>query len=365
MRQIVCVSCSSWEEAPRRFAHLVQGLRDTEILFFEPAAPFFSGLRRPREGKQVAPNVIAFTLPSDVAGSEDLLLRAEHYTGRNAKYIRGCMAHNGFTKPLLWLCSPNNAGLADLVPHDGLVYDCDRAWPYSLEEWEAALCQDADIVFAATPSLEEDLAQLSANVVLLPNGADYGRFQIAANDFPSYPADISGLPRPIFGFLGEVDDFTRADCVLYAAGNSPDWSFVFVGPFSKTNPSYAGLKRLENVYMLGAKSETTLPRYLSRFDVCLELCNEREYNPELVSERLYQYLASGRPIVALRAREQADFSDVVYDAGFDVEFLTSCRLALQEQSPDIAALRRRYAQEADWAGRAETLGHILDYSGLL
>lgn len=365
MHQIVCVSCVRWEEAPHRFAHLVNGLSDTKILFFEPAQSIFSGLRRPREGKQVAEHVMVFTLPNDVAWSEDALPKADRFTDRNARFIRSCMADNGFTKPLLWLCCPNGAGLADLVDHSGLVYDCDRPWPNLPEPWEASLCQDADIIFAATPSLQKHLSQFSNNVVLLPNGADYRLFQAAAGTFSSYPADISSLPGPIFGYLGTVDDFTMTDCVLYAANSSPDWTFVFVGSFSKTNPAYAALKRLNNVHILGAKSRATLPRYLNRFDVCLELGNERDGNPELVSERVYQYLATGRPIVALRSQQQTAFGDVIYDASFDIEFLTSCRLALEDQGADMAALRRTYAKEADWANRAETLRYILDSSGLL
>lgn len=365
MHQIVCVSCTRWEEAPRRFSHLTKGLSDTEILFFEPAQSLFSGLRRPREGKRIAENVVAFTLPNAVAWSEDALPKADRFTGRNARYILNCMADNGFVRPLLWLCCPNGAGLADFIPHSGLIYDCDRPWPDLPEVWEASLCQDADIVFAATPSLQTYLTQFSANVVLLPNGADYNLFCSAARPLSSYPADIASLPGPIFGYLGTVDDFTMADCILYAANNSPDWTFVFVGPFSKTNPSYAALKHLSNVHILGPKSRATLPRYLSRFDVCVELCNERDFNPELVSERIYQYLATGRPIVAFRPKQQTAFGDVIYDASFDIEFLTSCRLALGDRAADIAALRQTYAKEASWSNRTKTLWHILDASGLL
>lgn len=367
LRHIVCLANARWDDAPRRLANLLGPLHemDVEVLFFEPALPFFSSARRPREGKLVAPGVTAYTLPAFVDWTEDGLSQTDRLTSRNARYIQKCMADNRCNMPLLWLCCPNGLALLDLLPYEGLVYDCDEDWSVFPESWEKALCGEADVVFAASEPLRQRLEPFSSNVALLTNGVDYALFRAAGQTFDAYPADLASIPRPIFGYLGKVDDFTDLDAICYVARSCPQWSFVFVGPFSRLNPGYSTLKRLKNVHLLGEKSQATLPRYLSRFDVCLEPFPGRNESPDVLSERVYQYLTSGHPIAAMTENELEQLPDAIYYARFDIEFLSACRFALEEQSSELAARRKAYAQAADWDVLSQELVRILESSGLL
>lgn len=366
MNQIVCISNTRWEERPGRLDQLLRPLQDAEVLFFEPTQSIFSGLHRPREGKNVRHGVTVYTLPAHVDWSEDALPRAERFSARNANYIFSCMMEKGFRDPLLWLCCPNAIGLIDQLPHSGLIYDCDRTWPEQAAAWETELCSEADVVFAASQPLRERLCLLSSNCALLENGVDYELFSAAAKTYEHLPADLSGLRRPVLGVLEPVDDFTILEPVRYAAAAMPDCSFVFLGHVSKTNRGYSALKKLGNVHFLGEKSLRTLPRYLSGFQVCLFLGNERERTPELIPDCIYPYLASGHPIVAMEQRQRPQvFRDVIDYAASELEFLSCCQKALSEQSPQLCRRRQDYARRADWSGRSQELRHILETNGLL
>ena len=367
LRQILCVANARWDDAPCRLANLFGPLHemDVEVLFFEPALPIFSSGRRPREGTLVSPGVIAYTLPAFVDWTEEGVAQTDRLTNRNARYIQRCMADHRCKMPLLWLCCPNSVGLLDLLPYEGLVYDCDQDWSAFPPTWEQTLCGEADVVFTASDILRQRLAPFCSNVAVLTNGVDYSLFRAAGETFDAYPADLAAIPRPILGYLGTVDDFTDLDAICYAARNCPQWSFVFVGSFSHLNPGYSTLKRMKNVHLLGEKSRATLPRYLSRFDVCLEPFPGRKESPDILSQRVYQYLASGHPIAAMTENELEQLPDAIYYARFDIEFVSACRFALEEQSPELIARRKAYAQAADWSALSGELVHILESNGLL
>ncbi len=364
--QIVCISYTLWDRSVR-FRMLTQTIPNAEILFFEPAQPLLSKYRRPREGAKTAPNVTAFTLPASVPSGEEGAARIAQRSRKNAAYIRRCMLEHAFDEPVLWLTCPDQAGLIyELSEARGLVYDCDRDWQGFPYDWEAALAEEADVVAAAAPSIQNRLRQFSGNVVMLPNGVDYPLFSQAAGTFPSLPTDLQRVFSPIFGYLGEVDDFTQLSPVYRAASQHPEWNFVFVGPCSRRNPGFSQLNRLTNVFFLGEKSLSTQPRYLSGFDVCFSLVSEQMEDPAVAPEQLYQYLASGKPIVMMTGGKLDDFyREVVSAAHFDAEFVVSCEALLEEEhAQGHAALRIHYAEGADWQQRSRQLYQILDANGL-
>lgn len=368
MTQIVCVSHSRWDIGPNRVKNLIKWLPDADVLYFEPAQPFFSKLNRPREGKKVEKNVTAFTLPQNISTDEEAPTRIARRSKRNAAYIRKCMEEHSFEHPLLWLRCPDEVELAfELSECDGLLYDCDKDWSHlASHDWEAVLCSEADVVLAASSTLRARLLEYNDNIALIPNGLDYDLFSRSAKTYPSFPADLQGIPHPVFGYLGEVGDFVQLGPVFHAASTHPEWNFVFVGSYSRLNPRFPALKKLDNVHFLGKKSLPSLPRYLAGFDICISLLNDRDPEPALVSEQLYQYLSSGKPIVSMAAgNTQPFYSDVVYAAHFDIEFVNSCQFALEENSRTAAERRLQYAVEADWAVRGEKLVRIFEANGFL
>ncbi|MCD7886073.1 MAG: hypothetical protein LUG44_00405 [Clostridiales bacterium] len=365
MPQIICVSPHPWGQGPNRVGNLVRWLPQAEVLFFEPAQSRLSSLRRPREGGRVAKQVLAFTLPTGVPANEEAPARIARRSRQNAAFIRQCMAEHDFDRPVLWLRCPDQVELAFLLPEcGGLIYDCDQDWSRLPPEWEATLAGEADVVFAASEQLQEHLSQYSDNVALLPNGVDYPLFSQAAASYPTVPADLSRIPQPVFGYLGRVDDFTQLGPAYQAAAAHPEWSFVFVGPFSRQNPGCSAMRRQKNVFLLGEKSLPSLPRYLAGFDVCFTLLDERDPAPPLASEQLYQYLASGKPTVTMLSGDSEPFyGDVVYTAHFDIEFISACALALEEDGDAFARRRTAYAAAADWRLRGDYLEQMFDANG--
>jgi hypothetical protein len=365
--QIVCITFQRWERA-ERFQRLIQDLEDCQVLFFEPEQSLLSRLRRPREGVKLTENVTAYTLPASVPSGEEGSAQITLRSRRNAAYVRRCMADQGFESPLLWLTCPDQAGLLyEFNEARGIVYDCAQDWHGFPYDWGAAVTEEADVVLSASAVLEQQLSQLSGTVALLPNGVDYGPFSQSAEGFSSLPADLSRLPSPVIGYLGEVDGFTLLSPVQLCAENHPEWSFVFVGPYSRRNPGFARLSKLANVHFLGEKSPATLPRYLSGFDICFSLLSEHAPNPSVPSQQLFQYLSSGKNIAMFTGGRLDEFAKgLVTPCHFDYEFSMGCE-ALLELEPDAEVRERRMAiaAQADWHRRSQRLAQLLAASGLV
>lgn len=365
--QIVCISCTLWERSVR-FQRLTAALDGAEVLFFEPEQPLFSKLRRPREGLRLNHAVTAYTLPASVPPGEEGPSQINQRSRRNAVFVRRCLQEQGWNMPVLWLTCPDQAGLLYELSESvrGVIYDCHRDWMGFPYDWEAAVAEESDVILAASPLLQERLSPFSGSVALLPNGVDYEHFSQAAEGFPALPVDLERLGAPVIGFLGEVDGFTLLAPVYLAAEAHPDWSFVFVGPCSRRNPDFTRLNRLENVHFLGEKSPSTLSRYLSGFDVCFSLLSERDRNPSVVPEQIYQYLSSGKPTILFSGGLLDDFQpELVKAAHFDYEFSVLCETMLEvEADPVLRVERMAFARESDWQVRGQQLRELLAASGL-
>jgi hypothetical protein len=90
VKQILCISNQPWSSSPGRTQQLISRLRDTQILYFSPAAG-----RNDRSwkenGRKVRPNVTVYTLPPLPLGiSEHIapLFRAERRRDRRKRYLR-------------------------------------------------------------------------------------------------------------------------------------------------------------------------------------------------------------------------------------------------------------------------------------
>lgn len=367
MSQFVCVSYERWEDGAQRIKNLFRGVPDCEILYFEPAQPFLSRLRRPGEGTVVDKGVTAYTLPCAIPHNEDARVHIVPRSRKNAAFIRRILAENGFEAPVLWLRCPDQVELMLALHCSAVVYDCDRHWAELPVEWEETVARGAGLVLAAAPILHDRMRMFNDNSVLLPNGADLSHFRHAADRLNALPADLNQLKngKPLVGFLGSIGDFTQLAPVIHTAEQHPYWNFVFVGPAARNNLSLRRCRSLHNVHFLGEKAPVSQERYLAGFDLCISLLDERNADPVLVSEQLYQYLASGKPIIAMSGGLlEMNYPDTIFYAHTEEEFTASCELALEQERHKAARQRIQYASEADWDCRRGLLLQLLRTNGL-
>ena len=362
MKQILCLANEPWSSRlPGRTQQIVSRLRDCQVLYFSPAqSPRDKSFRK--KGRQVRPNVAAYTLPPILFPISErhrqLFQMAWNKIGR---FIQEEAARKRFREPLLWTTTPRHIHLVDRLEYGALVYDCDRVWDGLPGHWEGSLAQAADVVFAASPLLCDRLSPCSANIALLPNGINLPLFDPRAR----HPDPMPGVAAPIFGWAGAIREGLDLSPVLYAAQARPDWGFLLLGAVDKKNPFLRQLDKLSNVFLTGPRPAAEVPDWLFRCHALIDLPRTDQPFDEVVSPRLFEYLATGKPVVSMLWPDQVEqFADVVYGAHKLEEFVTLCAHALEE-APGLARRRLDRAAQAAWPRRVGEVERILTTAGLL
>ena len=262
---------------------------------------------------------------------------------------------------VLWLTHPMQAFALDAFSQQVLCcYDWTDDWTqFDLLPIEDAqelvamnnrVIQEAGVVFAVSDELYHRARAVNPDTYLAPNATDLAVVRQAREEGALAP-ELRALPRPIIGYIGKIADKMDYELIATLAKARPEWSFVFVGNvWSNHQKQVAALEAFSNVHFLGRRAHCELPAYLRGFDVCVlpHVCNAltRSMDPT----KLYDYLASGKPIVSTAVAGVERFADVVYVGHTPEVFLTSMEVALWED-PDVQERRFCYAQENTWQQR--------------
>lgn len=112
------------------------------------------------------------------------------------------------------------------------------------------------------------------------------------------------------------------------------------------------LSALSNVHLLGQRPHSSLPRYVAAFDVCLIPYVLSPYTVSVVPTKLFEYLASGEPVVASRLPEVVALAlprEAVTIATTAGEFSEGIAAAIRRRPSDLERItRRRIAQRFSW-----------------
>ena len=272
-----------------------------------------------------------------------------------------------FQDPVQWFYDPMAVtAFAGHLNERAIVYDCMdqlskfRGAPAELVRRERELLAIADVVFAGGPKIWKDKVNHNANCYSFGCGVDVEHFAKAADPATEVAADIANLPRPVYGYIGVVDERIDYDLLATLAEQNAGGSVVMVGPWTKVDP--ATFPRPDNLHWLGQRDYGQLPAYAKGFDVCLMPFALNEATEFINPTKALEYMATGRPIVSTAIEDVIlQFEDVVKVARTPEEFVSRCDRAAK--LPNVVALRRglKLAKANTWESIVSQLeAHVAD-----
>ncbi len=382
MNQIVCLSTSNYNPFPTRKQNVMKRLKDSKVLYFDPPVTILaplkdrSALKRlfafRKEGEKVTDSVTVYAMPPVLPFYNRVRLVNRINQRILSSYVRGKMKLHGFSEPVLWCYSPSSCDIVSEIPKRALVYDCvDRHSAYKgminpsvVDRMERDLAKGADLVFSTAAGLHETLSGYNRNSVLVPNGAAYELFSKAAEGGLKVPEELSGIEGKIFGFVGMLQECINYEWLEALAKKCPGSHLVFIGR-KLPGVDLSRLGNYKNVHFLGLKKQEELPKYLSRFDVCLNPFRPGSLSKDVSPLKFYEYLATGKPVVtAPEPLQVLDYKDVVYLAESEDEFIGQCLRASGENDPALRTRRMRYAKECSWDARVSRMEEELKKRGI-
>lgn len=378
--QIVCLSTTNYHPLPTRKQNVMNRLRNAEILYFDPPVSVIAPLKDKKckerihkykeAGEQVQENITVYALPPVLPFFNKYRWVNKLNQKRQARFVREKMREHGFgNETVLWCYSPSSADIVDHIPHKKLVYDCvDRHSAYKghivpavVDGMEKDLASRADMVFSTAVGLHETLQKYNKNAQMIPNGAAYEIFSKVQTEKETLkcPDRLANVQHPIFGFVGMLQECIDYDLLEALAKSRPDATVFCIG---RTLPGVS-LERFEkypNVIFNGLVPQPELPAYIAQFDVCLNVFKAGMLSKDVSPLKFYEYLATGKPIVATREPLQVeDFKDVVYIAYDETEFLSLCDEAACENDADKIAKRLSYGAACSWTERVREMENTL------
>jgi glycosyltransferase involved in cell wall biosynthesis len=381
---IVHLLGEAWRTCPRR-PHVAANSKYARVLCIERARRQLAGSAvAARDGngtlRQVSESLWLYEpsrlLPHLVAAScgpagwlNKRLLREQ---------VHSVLKRLNFEQPAVIVAHPLLGYLADIFPASVICYEVTDNWATwgggrGLAKLLAARAEDrllsrCDVVVASAYALYQDKAARHERTFYVPNSAEVDHFKPPENGAPAPPADLAELPRPWIGFAGNIMDAIDMDLLAASMQLRPDWSWVFVGrvngsPAFVGSAAFRAWRHCPNAHQLGWRDYEVLPQYVRAFDVCILPYARGTVMYGALPNKIFQYLAAGRPVVSTRFPETAflpdDLREALHIADTPEQFCDAIHRALAADCQERRRQRVRVAEANSCDVRARQRVQIL------
>jgi len=225
---------------------------------------------------------------------------------------------------------------------------------------EQRLLSVSDIVIVSSSRLYEHLRTKHSNVHYIPHGVnlltEYHDELLNQHIDQLFPQKNN---KPVFGFLGHINDRVDFDLIDFIARRNPQCTIVLIG--TQAPRIVHKLRQLPtNVFYPGPVPARGIKYCLGHFDVGIVPYICSEFNLMSHPIKLLQYISAGLPVVCTTVGEDFTQSKFIYEcSGYD-EFNRKVVEAYELNSGDLGKERLRYAQEHSWESRTKQISQIIE-----
>lgn len=286
-----------------------------------------------------------------------------------ASRIKRYLTKFNMNNPIVITFEPDSALLQGRLGEKVFIYyrnddHENKKWGWNsssaITKYETRLISNCAGVLSLSEGFVKKARKLNKNILIAKNGVSREFLSIAQASQRDIPLDLRNINRPIIGFLGILDYRLDIQLLIEVANRKPNWSFVFVGiMLEKRERQLKELFSLPNTYYLGRKSINEIPRYIRAMDICLIPIIISERTKNVLSIKLFEYSALGKPIVAAKMPELQKYSEYVYFYLNADEFIENIELAMAENDQEKVNKRIKFASMNTWNNRAEQISDFI------
>lgn len=255
------------------------------------------------------------------------------------------------TRPLTiinYLPIPASLALMDALHPDAAIYHCVNDWandPYAPgQAIEPALIEKVDMIWADSPVNYERTRRLSPKAIKLPHGVNIDLFAKARRENHTVP------DRPSCAYFGSIGVSTEIDILRKVSHRYP---LRLIGPVRASLEGFA-----DETEIIGPVSLEELPPLLRDADVLLLPYVHSPHNDSVMPAKLFECLATGKPIVACGLKTLYDYEELFIIREEPEAFLEAIAGAVREE-PGLRDRRIALAEEHSYEIRAQKIDRLI------
>lgn len=208
-------------------------------------------------------------------------------------------------------------------------------------------------------------------ILVEPNGVDPQMFENSlsvseARKTLSIPVDVE-----IALFVGRFYGWKEVGILVEAAKIAPDVQWYVIGGSRDTFLKVTNLKDIPlNLIICGDKPATEVSSWITAADVVLALGTKKNIASWRFTSpmKIFEYLASDRPIVASRTPAitsiLSEKEAYLYEPDDTVDLVAKVREALANQKHDVVQLAKLKAHTHEWSKRAERILNFVSINSI-
>jgi glycosyltransferase involved in cell wall biosynthesis len=386
MADIIYMGINHWDTIKQRSQHLAEGLAQTHrVIYVNPAGISRVGKAYRAIGQkphlvgtgaveQIDRNLYLYSTPLSWLPFNYYFSFINEFNHHLAGLrLKPVLRELGWQNDLLWAGAPNHVDIIQRVPTRSVCYDCmdlhalfwsdNRRRRELMEKQEARLLTLADSILVSSQSLRDHVVGITGEpsaIHLVHNAAEVEHFTRPVSE-QDIPAEVLSIPGILAGYVGTISHWFDMGLVRKLLDSNPDLSVVCIGPAEIDLSPYRHIDRL---YFLGRRPYADIPRYLARFAALLIPFQINDLTQAVNPVKVYEYLATGKPVVSTALRELRPMRDLCYVAPDHDAFVAAVETALAEpvdpvRQKALQDARRRCARENTWAKRVAQINEIL------
>lgn len=368
---------NDWTAENRTSSHHIARILGNRVQLLYVETP---GMRAPsankRDIRKLWRKLIAASKPPKVVGPHMWVMTMPQIPFRRWAFVRKLNEIYGrvvlkralrrleLRNTISWFVVPHPGALAGQLGECWTVYYCIDDYSglpdvdqNEIRRLDDELTRSADQVFVASQTLLPSKTKINPNTMYSPHGVDFAHFSQASSANTQFPDQAGNLAHPVIGFFGSINKWIDISLIAELARARPAWTFLLIG---LANVNTSELQQLPNVILAGTQPYSSLPNWAKAFDVAIlpyKRLNQGAMNANPL--KLREYLATGKPVVAVSTAEIDRFSHCIRVANTSEEFLRQIEDALSRDSKDDQQRRMNAVSEHTWEARADQVMQIV------
>lgn len=248
------------------------------------------------------------------------------------------------------------------IKHDLLIMDfeddsaervADESLKKQMQDNYKKVLPECTWIFTHSPWIIEKYGDYAKSEIdLIANGVDMHNFEEN-----SHKKFLKKNGKKVAGYVGVLNREIDVELLEYVVAQYPEVNFILIG-FATDELSKQINRLIElhpNLSYLGERSFKDIPGYLSDFDVLLNIKKNDHTTAGGESQKIYEYLASGKPIVTTPVPPADRFADLMYVSSDKIQFAEFLKTALEEDNEELRDKRIMIAEENSWAKRVDVI----------